>query len=131
MYWMQARNTSDCVLLQPHLRPKLCSVTPFWVEHENRNIVKLPCSRRHLTLATAGCFMHVRFWLIRATSARGLAVTLQMDDLLSRLSMAKDKISDTENLISIDLDHRHACLDVNVQHQVDSLNHTSMLPPFA
>ena len=32
--------------------------------------------------------------------------SLQMDDLLSRLSMAKDKISDTEDLISIDLDHR-------------------------
>ncbi len=30
-----------------------------------------------------------------------------MDDLLSRLSMAKDKISDTEDLISIDLDHRY------------------------
>ena len=31
---------------------------------------------------------------------------LQMDDLLSRLSMAKDKITDTKDLISIDLDHR-------------------------
>ena len=35
-----------------------------------------------------------------------LSIPLQMDDLLSRLSMAKDKISDTEDLISIDLDHR-------------------------
>ena len=34
----------------------------------------------------------------------------QMDDLLSRLSMAKDKITDTEDLISIDLDHRSAFL---------------------
>ena len=36
-----------------------------------------------------------------------LSHLLQMDDLLSRLSMAKDKISDTEDLISIDLDHRY------------------------
>ena len=40
----------------------------------------------------------------------------QMDDLLSRLSMAKDKISDTENLISIDLDHRHGVSDANAGH---------------
>ena len=36
-----------------------------------------------------------------------------MDDLLSRLSMAKDKITDTEDLISIDLDHRSEFLRQN------------------